>query len=549
MMNKFYIRNFHTYLIFTLFLLIGFIFYKDYGFNIDEKFHRSNGFYWLNYIAEYFNLEKLANISREKLDNIRGFTLSPIEHYNKYGVIFDVPAAALELIFKIDSPIDYYRARHLLVFLYFYIGLIFFYKILINRFKKNKIALIGVILLFLTPRVFGDSFQNSKDIVFLTFVIIATYYYFKTIDNLSIKNTLLFALFSAVSTSLRMIGLFFPISFLIIYFLSNKKKSQASINKISFLCIVSYVIFLILFWPLLWENTIESFLSFFGILDDYFNAKVLFLNNYYDAEFLPYSYLPIWMFISTPVLHIILFFLGFFKIFTRFFRRYTNIKNNSIYNDLWRGNNEKKDFFILFNFISIILGIIFLNLKLYNSWRIGYFLYFFVIYFGVFYINFYLINLKDNSFFNLSTKYLFFLLIIFTIYRIAIYHPYQSLYFNILTPNKIKNSVEVDYTGLSSIKFLKETLKANEDKEIIKIGVASWYPLWRVSELLDGKDIKKIKIVSNKNIYMSDYIYSNKISEVDKRYNNKYDVPNNFIKFKELIIDGTIIYEVFIKKQ
>ena len=124
-----------------------------------------------------------------------------------------------------------------------------------------------------------------------------------------------------------------------------------------------------------------------------------------------------------------------------------------------------------------------------------------------------------------------------------------SLYFNVLTPNKIKNSVEVDYTGLSSIEFLKDTVRQNKNENVIKIGVASWYPIWRMLELLNSVDSKKIRIIENSENYTSDYIYTNRISEVDKRYNKKYNIPDNFIKYKELNIDGAIIYEAYKKKK
>ena len=58
---------------------------------------------------------------------------------------------------------------------------------------------------------------------------------------------------------------------------------------------------------------------------------------------------------------------------------------------------------------------------------------------------------------------------VFTSLRLIIYHPYQSLYFNILVPNQIKNNVEVDYTGLSSIEFLKETLASNANEEVVSV--------------------------------------------------------------------------------
>lgn len=545
MIGRFYNQSLNKYLVFLIFLIIGILIFKDFGHNIDEKFHRLNGFYWLRYVSEYLGLDQLSLLSNTKLESIQGFTLSPIDYYNKYGIIFDVPAAIIEIILRLENPIEYYKIRHFLVFLYFYIGLIFFYKILLNRFKNDNIALIGVILLFCTPRLLGDSFQNIKDIVFLTFVIITSYYYFKTVDIFSKKNIVLFALFSAASTTVRMFAIFFPLTFVTLWLFSfSKKKFKKEITYI-LLFVASYIFFLIFFWPLLWEDTINSLVSYFKILNDYFNAKVFFLNNYYSSNLLPYSYIPIWIIISTPLLHLILFFLGFSNMVLRFFKRFTNIKSRSIYADFWRGKNEQKDFFIFFSFVFITLGVIFLNIKMYNSWRIVYFLYFFIIYFAIYYMNIYLTKYKKNLLKKNIFKFLFLILIILTTYRITIYHPYQSFYFNVLTSDKIKNTVEVDYTGLSSIQFLNKILEENQDKEIIKIGIASWYPLWRMIELIENKDVSKIKLVSNKENYTSDYLYSNRISDVDKRYNKKYDIPSNFFKYDEFIIDGAIIYEVY----
>ena len=56
---------------FFVFFVIGLITAKDYGIHIEEKFHRSNGFYWLNYLlsflltllwAGYFLLKNLPPI-------------------------------------------------------------------------------------------------------------------------------------------------------------------------------------------------------------------------------------------------------------------------------------------------------------------------------------------------------------------------------------------------------------------------------------------------------------------------------------------------------
>ena len=237
--------------------------YKDYGFNIDEKFHRSSGIFWLIYVADFFGLDQFKTVAESKFNDIKGFTLSPVEHFNKYGVIFDLPAAFIEIILKLDQPINYYYLRHFLIFIYYFIGAIFFYKLLRNRFKSEFLAIIGLLLLILTPRLFGDSFQNNKDIVFLSLYSISLFYYFKTLDSNNFSNILFFSLFSALATSIRIVGFFLPISFLF-FWLINYFSQRKDLNiKIIFLNLFSYLFFFIIFWPLLWENPIQNFFKLF----------------------------------------------------------------------------------------------------------------------------------------------------------------------------------------------------------------------------------------------------------------------------------------------
>ena len=70
-----------------------------------------------------------------------------------------------------------------------------------------------------------------------------------------------------------------------------------------------------------------------------------------------------------------------------------------------------------------------------------------------------------------------------------------------------------------------------------------------MTDLLEKDDKNRIKILSNNDRYKSDYIYSNRISDVDKKIDKKYNIPDNFKKVKEFIIDGAIIYEVYKKTE
>ena len=53
--------------------------------------------------------------------------------------------------------------------------------------------------------------------------------------------------------------------------------------------------------------------------------------------------------------------------------------------------------------------------------------------------------------------------------------------------------------------------------------------------------------VIGQNYNEADFIYKNNISEVNSKFNNKYDIPDNFFKIYELKMHGIKIYEIFEK--
>ena len=206
-------------------IITGFIIVEDYGIHIEEKFHRSNGLYWLNYISKIFNLTDIQNITELKLSEISDFSLSSVYYYNKYGIILDLPSAALEVFFKINEVKSVYYLKHLLSFLIFLFSSFFFYKILIKRFNNFLLCFLGLFLYITTPRIFGDSFLY-KDILFLSFFTINFYFFFKAIDKLNYKNLILFAIFCSLSINLRIFAVLMPLTFIFIiiikYFYTKK---------------------------------------------------------------------------------------------------------------------------------------------------------------------------------------------------------------------------------------------------------------------------------------------------------------------------------------
>ena len=142
-----------TFFLFSIFFLIGLLTFRDYGIWGDEEFQRFNGLYWLNYVLSFTSFDELKNIIAFKIDQIGDFTLGHPKYYPYYGVIFDLPAAFLELIFQIEDSKNYFYLRHFLNFTFFFVGSIFFYKLLLNRFSNYNVALIGTLFFVLSPRI------------------------------------------------------------------------------------------------------------------------------------------------------------------------------------------------------------------------------------------------------------------------------------------------------------------------------------------------------------------------------------------------------------
>ena len=140
-----------------------------------------------------------------------------------------------------------------------------------------------------------------------------------------------------------------------------------------------------------------------------------------------------------------------------------------------------------------------------------YFLNFFIIYFSIYFIN-YQFLLKTKKYLKIFTSIII-VMAVFNLTKLITYHPYQSLYFSTLTTKQFKNKFEIDFTGLSGIEFLREIVNVNS-KSKIYIGVNSWYPLWRMKELLPEFDKKRIIFVFD-DINKADYVYSNKIFNVN----------------------------------
>ncbi len=542
------INNYLHYFLFIIFFLIGLINFKSFGIGIEENFQRSSGFYWLQYILSFTELNDLKEVIKFKLDEINKFNpnLPKVEANLSYGIILDVPVALLEALINFQENKSNIHLKHFFCFFVFFLSTYCFFKLINKRFSNYYISLISALIYFFSPRIFGSSFFDGKDLFFLSIFTIAIYYYFCFEEKQTLLSLFIFAVFASIATSSRIIGAIIPISFLLIYIfniLSDKNRFKDYLKTIVFF-LSSFVLVLYIHWPYLWNFKIDNVFT-------YMNITVFFDNEFYKQQYLPISYIPKWILISNPVFMISLFLFGLYLLIKRIFLRLINIsinENTVFKSDFWRGTKEKFDFFIFISFFQIIFIYLSFDLHIYSAWRHFFFIHFFISYISIYSIYIIYLILKKRLMILKSLSVLLIILILEMLYKVYIYHPYQSIYFNNLISNQEKYFFERDVQSISRVDALREILEDSSNKKIVKISTASWTPLGDVLYMFNDKDLNKMKFIGNDQKEDSDYIYTNYIYKTDIRYNQKYDIPDNFYVFKSVFKDDTLIYSIFKKK-
>ena len=532
--------NFFSISFFLIIFLIGLNIFSHYGISIDEDNSRTNGLVSLNYIIEILNLDVF-----EKLNSLN---LPQIHEYPEQGngVIFDLPLSFFELIFNIDNSRDIFLYRHLFTFLIFFISLIYFYLILKNRFKSYLLAILGILLLILSPRIFAQSFYNSKDIIFMSLNIINLYYGIKYLENSNVKNGIFFSLTSGLNVGCRILGIYLPILICMFKFIqilrSNKhiKKEYIKLFKIFLLILL----FIYIFWPYLWANPLINFYKAF-INIGYHEVGIynFFLGEYIPVEFVPWNYSFVWIAVTTPISYVLLFIIGIILLVRRLIYRILKINENSIYNDLWRGDKEKIDVIFFLNFLVPIITIIVLHSSLYTGWRHVFFIYPSLIFFAVY-------SLKILNIFYIKNKFLIFCLILLicspTLIWMYKYHPFQYVYFNSIFKKDFKENFDTDYWGLTNYHALKYILKNNKNKKNFYIGIIGKADLNLSRSFLASQE--RDKIIITEDINKAEYLIDN-YSRWDAKKINLDDLlkKNHFKNYHEIKINSVPVNTTYIK--
>lgn len=509
-------------------LAIGFLVLPSVGIAWDEPGQRLNAGISLIEVAKDVS-PSLIPESYSEFSEDSWLNNAPVDH----GVAFDAPVLILEHLLGLKDSRDIYAFHHIMNYFAFLVGALSVFLISRFRFKSWKIGLFSSTIFVLSPRIFADAFYNSKDITFMCFLALSSYFVTRFLILHSKKAAIFAGLIGGFATDIRVLGIVqIPIVTCIglLWLFSNKEKNKKLISLI-ITYVISFMVSIYVFYPHIWKDPIIRFWSSFQSLSKYnWQGENRYFGIDIPASDLPWHYLPTWIGITTPVLYLFLFVIGLFL-----------IGRNGIRNISTKRLTEAKlqDAFYALMFFIPLIAIVSLNATLYDGWRHAFFIYpYFVIIatIGFVFIRDQMVSKKLKAWLLYSCLIGYF---VWIGSWMAINNPHQNVYFNLLSGDELSANWEMDYWGLSNKSALEFIARIDSSQEI-KVREISFTPLEVSGKILRRED--RDRFIFNVPIEEAQYLVNNYRQTTRSQIQS---MTVGFAEIKNFKIDGEVFLTVY----
>ena len=366
---------------------------------------------------------------------------------------------------KSTNSQNIYFETHQLTFAFFAFSVFVFFLIGKKIFKDWKIGLLGALFLIISPRVFGYSFYNPKDIPFLSAYVISIYTLLLFLDKKNIFVAVLHGIATAVVCSIRTPGLIIvPITIFFYFFdLFLSKESwknylMAAGLLLSFLIVSAGLIYW--FNPILYTDPIGNYIKTFNLMKQYpWRGNQFYLGHDINNR-IPWHYSIVWFSITSPILYQVLFVIGLGMLIAKTVK--TRLRAHFlIMRDLYLAGACA---------ILPIAAVIVEKSILYTNNRQVYFCYPPLLLISIYGFVKLVEYLKKRPIrWQLWVGVVLVLGLAYPVYFMVRYHPYENFYFNSLAGSKmsvIKQRFTLDSWGMTAKDALVYILKTDSTKYI-----------------------------------------------------------------------------------
>ena len=431
-----------TWSLCVLFLIAGLAIVDDYGVSPDTETQRSIALNTLNYI-----LHDDQTLLRRAADRF-------------YGVAFEAPLFLLtERVLGLEDPRHVYLARHVLTHLWFLIGGFCCYLLARRLSGDRLIALLVMLLFLLSPRIYAQSFFNSKDAVFASAFVMALLVASRAFDRDSVGAYRWCGAAAGLLVNLRIMGVVLFAVVLVFrawaWFRAGGDAARRRVVATTGVFALWGGLVLFISLPYLWGDPAGRLAEMVVMLAAYPNIVFeLFRGQEFSSAALPWDYVLRWFAISQPPVTLLLGLLGLGALGLAaggVVRRGAGAGPGAA----WGVAELRFGVLLATCFVLPLLAFVLLRPNTLNSWRHFYFLH------GPFCLlaTFALMGLRQLSVRGLRTGWLGGAACALTAaglcvvaVQMAQIHPNQYLYFNFLadrkTPERLNERYETDYWNM-----------------------------------------------------------------------------------------------------
>jgi hypothetical protein len=347
-------------------------------------------------------------------------------------------------------------------------------------------------MLLISPKIYAQSFYNSKDIPFMCMFILCLLACAIAFRDKKIRQYIIFGILSGLLINTRIMGILIPaiVTFLIIVDLTNgPDRKRTLINYIVYMGVSIGV--LILTWPWLWEHPFEHLkLAFSNMSNFRWGNNVLFNGTFVRSYSIGWTYLPRWFGLTTPIVYLILGFTGIIFLIFRFIQKPLEFLRSSL---------QRNQLIFLACFAGPIIAVIARHSVLYDGWRQVYFIYPAFLLLAIYGLSsIFNSRIFSGDFPKILASFILVISCAGTGFTMIKSHPFEDVYFNILLSKKenyLRMTYELDYWG-TSYKQALEYITFHDSSPNLKIRVANEPGLANIN-ILKWEDRKRISYVNS----------------------------------------------------
>jgi len=460
--------------LFLTMLFISIFTYKEYGLSWDEPIQRKTGGINYNYIFE----KSPQLLSWKDRD---------------YGVAFELPLYMIEKVLKQHDRYEIFCTRHLITHIFFLLGALAAFLLIDNIYKNKFLGTLAFLFLVLNPRIYTHSFFNTKDLPFLSMLIICLYLTRLAFNKKNIIRFIFLSIGVGLLINIRIMGVIVPATIILCLLLDIFFKKDSIKKNLLLITLFTSISLLVLYasWPFLWKDPVTNFIFAFKNMSKFrWEYSVLFGGQHILAQEVGWRYFPVWFAITTPIVYMLTYLTGVIILIINFFK-----KPIAFFKD----NDKRINILFAVCAFSPIMAVIILKSVLYDGWRQLYFVYPPMVFIGIYGLNFLL--KRKNKILGYSFISIISLSMILTASFMIINFPFNNVYFNPFLSKKepefIRKSFEMDYWG-TSYKQALEYILTTDSSSRISVCVAN--PPGRDNlRMLKDEDRKRLKFTSFNN--------------------------------------------------